>query len=217
MTDGNDGEMVEFLRRAAESCCGDLPAPTPVAPGREGGRGRDVMRRLHLAGAALVVIAVVCMSAAPASAMSRPPNSFVSGAFSGTALLNSAPDCSGQHVNHEWVYGDRKPPPSSGAVAIDSCVDTSGPQPWAIAATFVLTARNGATLSGTLEGLVRSVPGGFAFDDVFTVTRGTQQFTRVTGTIEVSATATGGPLLAVAGTFNPHLTFSRGFQRTAAR
>jgi hypothetical protein len=149
------------------------------------------------------------MGAAPASAMSLPPNRFVTGAFSGTALLNSAPDCSGQHVNHEWVYGARQLPPFSGTVAIDSCVDTSGLQPWAIAATFVFTARNGARLSGTLEGLVRSIPNGFAFDDVFTVTGGTRQFTRVTGTIDVSATAAAGPLLAVAGTFTPHLTFSR--------
>jgi len=141
--------------------------------------------------------------------MSLPPNSYVSGAFSGTAQLNSAPDCSGQHVNHEWVYGVRKLPPFSGTVAIDSCVDTSGLQPWAISATFVFTARNGARLSGTLEGLVRSIPNGFAFDDVFTVTGGTRQFTRVTGTIDVSATAATGPLLAVAGTFTPHLTFSR--------
>ena len=167
------------------------------------------MRRVHLAAAALVVIAVVCMGAAPARAMSLPPNSYASGAFSGTALLNSAPDCSGQHVNHEWVYGARELPPFSGTVAIDSCVDTSGLQPWAISATFVFTARNGARLSGTLEGLVRSIPNGFAFDDVFTVTGGTRQFTRVTGTIDVSATAAGGPLLTVAGTFTPHLTFSR--------
>jgi hypothetical protein len=167
------------------------------------------MRRICLAAATLVFIAAVCMSAAPAGAMSLPPNSYVSGAFSGTALLNSAPDCSGQHVNHEWVYGARKPPPFSGTVAIDSCVDTSGPQPWAISATFVFTARNGARLSGTLEGVVRSIPNGFAFDDVFTVTGGTRQFTHVTGTIDVSATATTGPLLAVAGTFTPHLTFSR--------
>jgi hypothetical protein len=167
------------------------------------------MRRTHLPAAALVVIAVVCMGAAPARAMSLPPNSFVSGAFSGTALLNSAPDCSGQHVNHEWVYGARKLPPFSATVAIDSCVDTSGLQPWAISATFVFTARNGARLSGTLEGLVRSIPNGFAFDDVFTVTGGTRQFTRVTGTIDVSATAAAGPLLTVAGTFTPHLTFSR--------
>jgi len=150
------------------------------------------------------------MSLAPAHAMSLPPNSFVSGAFSGTALLNSAPDCSGQHVNHEWVYGAGKPPPFSGTVAIDSCVDTSGPQPWAISARFVFTARNGARLSGTLRGLVRSIPTGFAFDDVFTVTGGTRQFAPVTGTIDVSATATAGPpVLAVAGTFTPHLTFSR--------
>jgi hypothetical protein len=167
------------------------------------------MRRIHLAATALFVIAVVCMGAAPARAMSLPPNSYVSGAFSGTAQLNSAPDCSGQHVNHEWVYGARKLPPFSGTVAIDSCVDTSGLQPWAISATFVFTARNGARLSGTLEGLVRSIPNGFAFDDVFTVTGGTRQFTRVTGTIDVSATAATGPLLAVAGTFTPHLTFSR--------
>ena len=167
------------------------------------------MRRIHLAAAALVVIAVVCMGAAPARAMILPPNSYVSGAFSGTALLNSAPDCSGQHVNHEWVYGARELPPFSGTVAIDSCVDTRGLQPWAISATFVFTARNGARLSGTLEGLVRSIPNGFAFDDVFTVTGGTRQFTRVTGTIDVSATAAGGPLLTVAGTFTPHLTFSR--------
>jgi hypothetical protein len=167
------------------------------------------MRRIGVAAAALVFIPAVCMSAAPAGAMSLPPNSYVSGAFSGTALLNSAPDCSGQHVNHEWVYGARKPPPFSGTVAIDSCVDTSGPQPWAISATFVFTARNGARLSGTLEGVVRSIPNGFAFDDVFTVTGGTRQFTRVTGTIDVSATATAGPLLAVAGNFTPHLTFSR--------
>jgi hypothetical protein len=167
------------------------------------------MRRIHLAAAPLLVIAVVCMSAAPAGAMGLPPNSYVSGAFSGTALLNSAPDCTGQHVNHEWVYGAAKPPPFSGTVAIDSCVDTSGLQPWAISATFVFTARNGARLSGALEGLVRSIPNGFAFDDVFTVAGGTRQFTRVTGTIDVSATAATGPLLAVAGTFTPHLTFSR--------
>jgi hypothetical protein len=167
------------------------------------------MRRIHLAAAALVVMAVVCMGAAPARAMSRPPNSFVSGAFSGTAVLNSAPDCSGQHVNHEWVYGASERPPFSGTVAIDSCVDTSGLQPWTISATFVFTARNGARLSGTLEGLVRSIPNGYAFDDVFTVTGGTRQFTRVTGTIDVGATAAGGPLLTVAGTFTPHLTFSR--------
>ena len=167
------------------------------------------MRRIHLASVALVLIAVACISAAPATALSPPPNSFVSGAFSGVAVLNTAPGCSGQHVNHEWVYGARKPPPLSGAVAIDSCVDTSGPQPWPISAIFVITARNGATLSGTLEGLVRSTTNGYAFNDVFTVTGGTRQFTRVTGTIDVIATATAGPVLAIAGTFTPHLTFSR--------
>jgi hypothetical protein len=149
------------------------------------------------------------MGAAPAGAMSLPPDTYVSGAFSGTALLNSAPDCSGQHVHHEWVYGAGKPPPLSGTVAIDSCVDTSGLQPWAISAAFVFTARNGSQLSGTLRGLVTSIPNGFAFDDVFTVAGGTRQFTGVTGTIDVSATATAGPLLAIAGTFTPHLTFSR--------
>ena len=167
------------------------------------------MRRNHLASVALAFIAVVCMSAAPDTARSLPPDRYVSGAFSGVAVLNTAPDCSGQHVNHEWVYGARKPPPFSGAVAIDSCVDTSGQQPWPISAAFVFTARNGATLSGTLEGLVRSTTTGFAFNDVFTVTGGTRQFTRVTGTIDVIATATAGPVLTIAGTFTPHLTFSR--------
>ena len=168
------------------------------------------MRRIHLPCVALVLVAVVCLSAAPATARSLPPNSYVSGAFSGVAVLNSAPGCSGQHVHHEWVYGARKRPPFSGTVAIDSCVDTSGLQPWRISATFVFTARNGAKLSGTLEGLVRSVPNGFVFDDVFTVTRGTRQFAPVTGTIDVSATATGGgTTLTIAGTFTPHLTFSR--------
>ena len=167
------------------------------------------MRRVHRASVALVLIAVVCINAAPATGLSVPPDSYVSGAFSGVAVLNTAPDCSGQHVNHEWVYGARKPPPFSGMVAIDSCVDTSGQQPWPISARFVLTARNGATLSGTLEGLVTSTANGFAFNDVFTVTGGTRQFTRVTGTIDVIATATAGPVLTIAGTFTPHLTFSR--------
>jgi hypothetical protein len=178
---------------------------------RGGGRfaKATVMRRIHLASVALVLIAVVCMSAAPATALSLPPNSYVSGPFSGTAVLNFVPGCSGQHVNHEWIYGARKLPPFSGTVAIDSCVDTSALQPWPISATFVFTARNGATLSGTLEGFVRSIPNGFAFHDVFTVTGGTRQFTRVTGTIDVIATATAGPVLTIAGTFTPHLTFSR--------
>ena len=167
------------------------------------------MRRIHLVAVALALIAVVCMSAVPATALGPPPDSYVSGAFSGIAVLNTAPDCSGQHVNHEWVYGARKPPPFSGMVAIDSCVDTSGQQPWPISASFVFTARNGATLSGTLEGLVRSTANGFAFNDVFTVTGGTRQFTRVRGTIDVVAIATAGPVLAIAGTFTPHLTFSR--------
>jgi hypothetical protein len=168
------------------------------------------MRPIRHAAVALALIAALCTSAAPASALSRPPNSYVAGAFSGTAVLNSALGCAGQHVNHEWVYGKRKLPPFSGTVAIDSCVDTSGPQPWPISARFVFTARNGATLSGTLEGHVRTLPNGFAFHDVFTVAGGTRQFTRVTGTIDVVATAAGsGPVLTIAGTFTPHLTFLR--------
>jgi hypothetical protein len=176
-----------------------------------GGRfgGWEVMRRIRFASAALVLIAVVCMSATPATAISLPPNSYVSGPFSGTAVLNSALGCSGQHVNHEWVYGARKLPPFAGTVAIDSCVNTSGPQPWPISAAFVFTAGNGATLSGTLVGLVRSIPTGFEFHDVFTVTGGTRQFTRVTGTIDVIATAAAGPVLTIAGTFTPHLAFAR--------
>src|SRR4051812_39370522 len=82
-----------------------------VCQGERRRHSQDVMRRIRVAAAALAFIAAVCMSAAPAGAMSLPPNRYVSGAFSGTALLNSAPGCSGQHVNHEWVYGARKPPP----------------------------------------------------------------------------------------------------------
>jgi hypothetical protein len=176
------------------------------------------MRRIRLAFVALVLVAAVCISVAPATARSLPPNRYVSGPFSGTAVLNSAPGCAGQHVNHQWAYGAWKLPPFSGTVAIDSCVDTSGLQPWPIRARFIFTARNGATLSGTLEGLVSTTPTGFVFDDVFTVTGGTRQFTRVRGTIDVSATATGGgPVLAIAGTFTPHLTFSRNAATTSSR
>jgi hypothetical protein len=169
------------------------------------------MRRISLASVALVLFAVVGMSAAPATALIFPPNSYVSGAFSGTAVLDAAPGCFGQHVNHQWVYGARRLPPFSGTVAFDSCVDTSGSQPWPVSATFVLTARNGATLSGTLQGLVSSISqDSFLFDDVVTITSGTRQFTRVTGTIDVLGTGTGaGAQLTIAGTFTPHLTFSR--------
>jgi hypothetical protein len=164
------------------------------------------MRRIYLAAAISLVL--LCVAAGPASAgplasQSVPPNSFVSGAFSGSGVIIFTPDCDGVHTDQQYVYGVGEPPPFSGTVALQGCVHLNS-SPFTVDGSFVITARNGSTLSGTLVGLATAPPGGFT--NTYTVTGGTGQFSHVSGTIDVSASVPS--IDQITGTYVPHLTFA---------
>ena len=80
---------IHLVREGAENAMRAMLGADVRGAGRFA--GGMVMRRIHLASVALALIAVVCTSAAPATALSLPPDSYVSGAFSGVAVLNTAP------------------------------------------------------------------------------------------------------------------------------
>jgi hypothetical protein len=143
-------------------------------------------------------------AAAPAIATSADaaPDRFVSGPFTGTAVLDSAPDCAGTHTTQQYAYGVGQPPPASGTVQLRGCVLT-GTFPFTVTGSFVLTAGNGAVLAGTLVGLATFQ----SFTNTYTVASGTKQFSNLTGTIDVTATVDFSTNPAtVTGTYVPHLS-----------
>ena len=60
---------------------------------------------------------------------------------------------------------------------VSGCVDFGGPTTFTFDGTFVLTARNGATLTGTATGPAGNDP----LDFVLTAESGTKQFKRLAG------------------------------------
>jgi hypothetical protein len=125
------------------------------------------------------------IAAAPAEApgASDHLNELFSGPFVGIGIVDSDPDCRFIHVTQPYTYGAGRPPPASGTVDVEVCVDTRT-FPFSVTGSFIFTSRTGATLFGTLVG---TADPGVGFENTYAVTGGTRQFRRVRGTIEATA------------------------------
>ena len=162
------------------------------------------MRRIAAVVALACTVSVV--AAAPevgAQGADTSLNRLVTGEFTGTSAFEfTVEGCSFVFETYDLTYPSIGGRP--GTVHIEGCVNLAGVTGGFAfesgQAGFTLTTATGATLTGTVTG------GVFPIDLTLTVTGGTRQLQRVTGTIAVAGT--GGPSGPVSGTITGGL--SRG-------
>jgi hypothetical protein len=148
------------------------------------------MRRLAL----VLVVAVagvlalgVPLAAAPDASLNRE----VTGPFSGTQSIDNTRACFipsfplGTPQTFDATYQPDRP--GSGSIRIDACVVSEVPSVSLVVGTFNLTSRAGATLTGTVGGLINFLgqfgPPIATLHFRLTVTEGTRRLQHVTGTI----------------------------------
>src|SRR2546421_10317883 len=116
----------------------------------------DAMRRLALV-LVVAMVAVLAFGAPVAAAPDAGLNREVTGPFSGTESIDNTtcfiPDFgAGAPQTFEATYQPDRP--GSGSVHIDVCVVPDVPSVSVADGTFKLTSRTGATLTGTVGGLI---------------------------------------------------------------
>jgi hypothetical protein len=148
------------------------------------------MRRL-LAVLALMLVGTVA-AAPPLSAQdgSSTLNRKVSGPFTGTTSWRFFGDgCSFVHQVFDATYDTGSG--REGTFHLDVCVNNRGTSTFPVTGTFVLTARNGAALTGTVTGTITSVSVEVCFanlDFALTTTDGTRNLRRASGTVNLDGT-----------------------------
>jgi hypothetical protein len=157
-------------------------------------------RVLGLGAIAVLVFAVyaVAPAAADTTNPAAAPNRFVNGQWTGTGSFTPSTAC----IVHQdqTLTSVASIPPYTFTSQVSICIDVFQ-NPFVVTGTFVSTYGNGATLSGTINGIATLS----SFSGTETVTSGTGQFSHVTGTIDYSGTAT--PFM-LQGTSVGHLTYS---------
>jgi hypothetical protein len=171
------------------------------------------MRRLAL----VLVVAtagVLAFGAPVAAAPDAGLNREVTGPFSGTESIDNTRSCfipnfpPGAPQTFEATYQPDRP--GSGSVHIDVCVAPDVPSVSVANGTFTLTSRTGATLTGTVGGLINFL-GQFGppidrLDFTLTVTEGTRRFQHATGSITLTGfTSAVPPGNAISGTLTGSL------------
>lgn len=167
---------------------------------------------LKLVGSIVVSIALMCGATSTASAQSTQapagPGAVASdklaGPFRGTHHYELR--VKGCLIYEEFVLTSLGDGGRSQTVSISGCVD--GPQgdfEFTFRGSFVLTARNGATLTGTVTGDVRPLSAGATLALTLHVDHGTRQLRNLTGDIGVTSFDFFPETTALTGTIDPML------------
>jgi hypothetical protein len=124
--------------------------------------------------------------AAPPGGQAAPITNQVSGTVSGTTWYRfGAQGCSFVYQEFDITYLAEQGRRQTGSLQIQGCVGFDAPSGFSQDGTFVLTAPNGAVLTGSVSGEIFG--GGLALDLTLQVESGTRNFRRLTGEIRLTS------------------------------